>query len=286
MTYMLNRLTHCTDVSPAEWIGRRLSDWGSGVTSVVPSGFAAYGRIVHRPSAHLPDSTAVPGRITWTEVAASTGRVAHPLMQWHAIAAGRDGRPSWDGEQPDEGELDEPQLRALGALLVEFTDTPAEAFHALWNGFGGWSSGGTVMWATGGEMPAVYRDGPELARLPASSQLEPVLPPEVLGGPLVDLPNREYFLFSGPVVAADDLRATSEFGQPDRQTPQLWWPMDRAWCVATEIDVDSTLVGGTHQLVDAILAHDDLEAFPVPPDGDLTYRGDVINDPDGTLSPF
>lgn len=284
MTYTLNQLTHCTDVSPADWIGPRLTDWGSGVTSVVPSGFAAYTRIVHRPGMHLPDSTPVSGATTWAQVAASTGRLAHSLMQWHAIRAGHDGRPDWDGDQPDEGELDAPQLRALCTLLAQFTTSPDEAFHALWSGFGGWSSGGTVMWATNsGDMPAVYRNDPEVARLAASRQLDPVLPPEVLEGPLVELPNREYFLFSGPVAAADDFRTTSELGLPERQTPQLWWPSDKAWCVATEIDFDSTLVGGA-QLIDAILAHDGIEAYRVPPDGDLTYRGDVINDPTGEIS--
>ena len=28
-------------------------------------------------------------------------------------------------------------------------------------------------------------------------------------------------------------------------TPQLWWPEDRAWLVATEIDFDSTIVATT-----------------------------------------
>jgi hypothetical protein len=106
----------------------------------------------------------------------------------------------------------------------------------------------------------------------------------VVEGPLVRLPHREYYLFAGPVGAAADFEAQSTHGYVERKTPQLVWPADLAWCLATEIDFDSTLVGGSAALVDAIMAHPDLEAYPVPPDGDLTRRGDVLNDPDGTFS--
>ena len=33
-----------------------------------------------------------------------------------------------------------------------------------------------------------------------------------------------------------------------RLCPNLWWPDDRAWCVASEIDLDYTLVGGPDEL--------------------------------------
>jgi len=42
--------------------------------------------------------------------------------------------------------------------------------------------------------------------------------------------------------------------------PNLWWPDDRAWCVASEIDLDETFVGGTRTLIDDILAREDLGA--------------------------
>jgi len=37
-------------------------------------------------------------------------------------------------------------------------------------------------------------------------------------------------------------------------------PADRAWCVATEIDFAWTYVGGSRELIDAILADARLEA--------------------------
>ncbi len=279
MTYTLNRLTHCTDVSPADWIGPRLAPFGSGVTAIVPGGFAAYARVLHRPQSYGADVV----EASWAEVAASTGRAAYPLMQWHAIKAGLGEIPDWDGAEPDEGELDPHQLPVLFGLLAERTTTPDDAYHALWNGFGGWTSGAVVMQAwSEGELPASYPDDPASVR---PDPIPPVLPPEVTEGPLVRLPHREYFLFAGPVAAAADFETTrEEFTLRERQTPQLSWPSDLAWCVATEIDFDSTLVGGSEELVEAVLAQDELEAYPVAPDDDLTFTGDVINDPTGDLA--
>jgi hypothetical protein len=47
--------------------------------------------------------------------------------------------------------------------------------------------------------------------------------------------------------------------------------------VASEIDFDSTLVGGTEQLIGAILAEPGLDAWAVDPDDSLAYDADKIN---------
>lgn len=52
---------------------------------------------------------------------------------------------------------------------------------------------------------------------------------------------------------------------------------DRSWCVATEIDVDSTLVGATRELVDTILHDDELAAIEVGPTTDLSAFGDRLD---------
>jgi hypothetical protein len=62
-------------------------------------------------------------------------------------------------------------------------------------------------------------------------------------------------------------------------TPQLWWPEDRAWVVATEIDFDSTIVATTTAGAEALLTCEGLEALLVPSDGRLDYAGDAINMP-------
>ncbi len=50
------------------------------------------------------------------------------------------------------------------------------------------------------------------------------------------------------------------------QSPNLLWPADQAWCVATDVDLRSTLIGGTTPLVASILGGVELEAWPVSPD--------------------
>ena len=55
------------------------------------------------------------------------------------------------------------------------------------------------------------------------------------------------------------------------------WPTDRAWILVTEVDYDSTIVGGSPDLVQAICTDPRLEAFALRPDADLGWTGDRIN---------
>jgi hypothetical protein len=59
----------------------------------------------------------------------------------------------------------------------------------------------------------------------------------------------------------------------------LWWPDDRAWCVATDVDLMTTYVGGSQSCVDALTADGDLEAMPVQPDQRITWDSDNLNPP-------
>lgn len=53
------------------------------VSSVAPRGFEAYARVLHP----VPDAHDVDGpNVGWAEVCACTGRRAHALMHWNAIA--------------------------------------------------------------------------------------------------------------------------------------------------------------------------------------------------------
>jgi hypothetical protein len=55
-------------------------------------------------------------------------------------------------------------------------------------------------------------------------------------------------------------------------SPNLWWPDDRAWCVASEIDLAWTYVGGTEALINDILANSQLEAQLASPDDNHHQR--------------
>ena len=84
----------------------------------------------------------------------------------------------------------------------------------------------------------------------------------------VELPSRNYLLYSGPVDR------TLESPHPFDQSPNLWWPEDRAWFVATEIDFDSTFVGGDDRLIAALASDQRLEALAIL----LSARADAAAD--------
>jgi hypothetical protein len=64
---------------------------------------------------------------------------------------------------------------------------------------------------------------------------------------------------------------------PGWQSPNLWWPDDRAWCVATEIDLMSTYLGGSRGCVQAIIEHPQVEAAAVEPSDGIAADSDDIN---------
>jgi hypothetical protein len=65
------------------------------------------------------------------------------------------------------------------------------------------------------------------------------------------LPGRDYVVLAGPLRGA--LRIGSfNLGMFWPQSPNIFWPADLTWCVASEIDFDSTLVGGSARLIEGI----------------------------------
>lgn len=79
-------------------------------------------------------------------------------------------------------------------------------------------------------------------------------------------PHRDYLLFSGSLDAATAMGWQAEDDWFLPQSPNLFWPDDHAWCVATEVDRRSTLVGGTARLIASIVGDVELEAWPVGTD--------------------
>jgi hypothetical protein len=59
--------------------------------------------------------------------------------------------------------------------------------------------------------------------------------------------------------------------------PNIWWPDDRAWCVASEIDLPYTYVGGSKELIEEIVEHPALEALPCDIRDGITYDSDKVN---------
>ena len=78
--------------------------------------------------------------------------------------------------------------------------------------------------------------------------------------PRLRLPHRDYVIRRGSVVDTAWLDVEGPWlGRP----PNLWWAADRSWCVATEIDLDHTYIGGTADLLDDVLRDPRTESQPV-----------------------
>jgi hypothetical protein len=88
----------------------------------------------------------------------------------------------------------------------------------------------------------------------------------------VRLPNRDYFLYSGSVGAATATIPLS----PWEQSPNLWWPQDESWCVATELDLQWTYVAGSAGMIAEILTDDRIEALPADPTDPMTRIEDWV----------
>ncbi len=256
------------DVSAAAWIASRFEGGFGAVTRTVPGGFAAYVRICH-------PATDRAGRLaTWPQVARQTGRKAHPLMQWHALVGSADplnvSGSLWPGDDPQRGTLVPEVLARLCDALTDHTATPERCFFGLWEGWG-WirssSIGAAVARAcSAGDAPS-NPDEPITAAFSA----------EELRQPRVHLPGRDYLLLAGPLEAALQIGHRPSPERLEPQSPNLFWPADRAWCVASEIDFDSTLLGGTTELVDAILQTPEFDAWPVQPGASLAHDADQFN---------
>jgi hypothetical protein len=244
-------------VQAADWIRERLHPFGQDVGSVIPAGFPAYARIFH------PAGIAGRGdvEVRWADVAALSGKKVHPEMQFHAIApAAQDPEPRV--YQPRLGELSKSQAEALVGLLAKHTGTAPSCWFCLWDGYGYLHPGASAVLVAARPPFARLRVGIRRLQLRWSAPRPPR--PD---GPRVRLPARDYLLFHAPLAEA--------LGWEDG--PNLWWPDDRAWCVASEIDFPYTYVGGSQDLIDAVVTHPAIEALPATDADGITYDSDKIN---------
>lgn len=260
-------LTIANDASVGEWIAPRLRGEFGAVTLAVPSDFAAYARICHSAWDRRGKM------IKWSEVAQVTGRKAHRLMQWHAIVGSSDSDKFkgslWDGEAPDRGNLALPQLEELCEILGRHTTDANQCFLGLWVGWG---------WIGGGSVITSWRREADHTRVKGSPELvPPAFSTEELHRACLKLPDRDYVLLAGPLSGAARILEPGMSKIVKSQSPNLFWPEDRTWFVASEIDFDSTLVGGSADLIKAILAAPGLDAWPIGPDDSLAADADKIN---------
>lgn len=135
-------------------------------------------------------------------------------------------------------------FEVVASVGERHTSTPDRAWFAVWDGHG------FVNWATRLAHPGpldddarraldderrALRDEDRREQASIRAELDRIL--------RFDLPHRSYYLLGGPVAAVADIRypGFDRWGNPD-----LFWPDDRGWFVATDVDFWSLYVGGTH----------------------------------------
>jgi hypothetical protein len=234
--------------APAQWATSHLDVFAKQwVTGMVGPDFAAYARIFH-PLDDGPDAP------RWADVAELRGRTMHPSADWNQINIGpeelRHGR-SFPGV-PRIGNLLVEALSDLCAILTDHTSTPERCWFAVWDGWG-WQHPGAfaVLRSTSSDEPL-----PPLEMAPPDWQLD-------LTGPTFELPGRKYHLYTGPVQVATRIGHWVTKDWFAAQSPSIFWPEDHAWCVATEVDADTTLVGGSRGLIAQVTNSPLLEALPI-----------------------
>ena len=132
-------------------------------------------------------------------------------------------------DPPLEGSI--PYEVSLPLRQILSSSTNERCYLAIWSGFA-WD----------------YR-----AYVPQSLSVEP----EVGTG-------RAYDVFSGPTTMLD-----IPFHVGETQTANFIWASDRSWWLAIDIDRITTYIGGSNQLIESVLACDDLEIWPANPEDAL-----------------
>lgn len=238
---MLGEDLEVTDGAAAgAWIKPRLGGEFGAVTLQVPKGYEAYARVFHPAS----DSDGNP--VSWAEVAETLGTTAHREMQWHALVGSSDTYgftgSKWVGSDPSLGDMDLPVLDALCEVLAAHSVNSEDCFFGL-----------CEIWSWVNDL------------LPEGGRKQPRL----------ELPlGRNHVVLRGPLMAVNQIGNPRTFA---RHAPQLIWPADCTWLLATEVDFDSTLVGGDATLIKAIVESSELEAWQVEPTDSLAADADKVN---------
>ena len=237
---LTSRIELMQSTEPAHWLRDRLASWwrrrghGKTVGWLAPEGYDAYARLYHMAAIQAPDKSWEPVR--WSQLAQENNKAVHPAMTFREVANLAIGEHIKGLAEPDRW-LNKRECHALLDVLKQFTTTPERCYFAVWRGYG-------------------LFDGQHGRRL-FGWQAE-----EWVGKALVQLSRREadYILLRGPLDAMPDFHGwlgDRWFGQ----TPDIWWPEDRAWCVSSDIDTLDTCVAGSQDCISAVLDAPELETF-------------------------
>jgi hypothetical protein len=274
-------VTAASDSSSAEWVKEALDPYrwskeGLRVKSLVPEGYEAYARLFHEPwyqgpdvrarlaeiheelsalldldSGNLPDMAVLQSPRVMAlhkEEHELSGRDP-TLCTWKDVAAsyGKVAHPNMEWHQIATREVDDESLIGYGPELdMEELAVVVDSLRPF-----------TM---DGEACTFLVWEGYGHGELEASK------------APRVKLAH-EHLIFTGTIDSALRFVWDGDW----EQAPNMWWPESRTWCVASEIDLDTTVIGGSREVVDAFLAHPKLECLPVNADDPIHAHADVIN---------
>jgi hypothetical protein len=232
-----------------DWVLQALRGNPDTVGSVVPESFPAYARILH------PILDGAGNHSSWRDVSQATGKRLHPLVRWDEIVGASSSTPgaqSWRGSEPSAGPMEPEEFDKLFEILRSSLCSGDVCCFAYWVGWG------------------CQRVGPGPGRSPhdVESENDSVSDCEAPGSvtgdriPPVFIGNREYALRCTSVADILD-RRTAEVSR--REPPDLCWAANRSWFVHSDVELNSTLVGASDDLVKALLATRELEVLRVTP---------------------
>ncbi|OBJ58191.1 hypothetical protein [Mycobacterium sp. 1423905.2] len=230
------------DVGPARWLTESAGSFAENVGSLVPASFAAYARVLHPAFDHQGGERR---RVSWAQIARANRKVVHPQMQFARLlgytsrydSGYRPEQPGLLDEAPAVGTLPPNIAASLARTLARHTMTTDRCWFAVWHGHA-------------------------------------ALDPAFHDGSTFSLPGRNYHLARGPLAAASQ---SLGIHQVSHLSANLWWPDDHAWCVATEIDLDSTYLGASQACIEELAADSELEVMPLSVTAGVTADSDTLN---------
>lgn len=144
------------------------------------------------------------------------------------------------------------QVRDLAEIAERHTGTPESANFAVWEGYGFATATTWYTRSDAGRVRRAITDAHIARRQRHHARVRRALRSQLDALVSMDRPQRSYFLLRGPVGAAADIETP---GNPASwQRSDLWWPDDRSWFVATDVDFWAHYIAGTRAFIDEITA--------------------------------
>lgn len=158
-----------------------------------------------------------------------------------------EGQSANDAFTSENHPRDEDVVALVCDVLATETTTPDDCYFCLWDG-----------WPLGPEPGKSWIFDYETGRVTPGAPVAPAFGADILDGPLVRVPNRDYLLFHGPISDVNQWGSADD----DMQPASFIWPADRAWCFTCDVDPHWACIGGSRRAIDRLVADTRFDCVP------------------------